>query len=114
MIKNFTKDFQVKENSKFNIKDFSTTYKGKLNKEEGEDGLILAVFAPCERWRIELINQHAPSVPIDTKSAVPAADGILLGLNSGHHSPSYLSVYVVLVNYFSIISDYGTKGNSSM
>ena len=36
MIKNFTKDFQVKENSKFKIKDFSTTYKGKLNKEEGE------------------------------------------------------------------------------
>jgi hypothetical protein len=36
MDKNFTKDFQVKENSKFKIKDFSTTYKGKLNKEEGE------------------------------------------------------------------------------
>ena len=36
MDKNFTKDFQVKEISKFKIKDFSTTYKGKLNKEEGE------------------------------------------------------------------------------
>lgn len=34
MDKNFTKDFQVKEISKFKIKDFSTTYKGKLNKEE--------------------------------------------------------------------------------
>ena len=36
MDKNFTKDFQVKEISKFKIKDFSTTYKGKLNKVEGE------------------------------------------------------------------------------
>lgn len=36
MDKNFTKDFQVKENSKFKIKDFSTTYKGELSKEEGE------------------------------------------------------------------------------
>lgn len=36
MANNFTKDFQVKENSKFKIKDYSTTYEGKLEKEEGE------------------------------------------------------------------------------
>lgn len=33
---NFTNDFLVKENSNFKIKNFNTDYKGKLNKEEGE------------------------------------------------------------------------------
>ena len=34
---NFVKDFLVKEDKKFNLKDFDTEYKGKLTKEEGEE-----------------------------------------------------------------------------
>ncbi|HOB24859.1 MAG TPA: polyphosphate kinase 2 family protein, partial [Kaistella sp.] len=34
---NFVKDFLVKEDEKFNLKDFDTEYKGKLTKEEGEE-----------------------------------------------------------------------------
>ena len=34
---NFVKDFIVKEDKKFNLKDFDTEYKGKLTKEEGEE-----------------------------------------------------------------------------
>ena len=34
---NFVKDFLVKEDKKFNLKDFDTDYKGKLTKEEGEE-----------------------------------------------------------------------------
>ena len=34
---NFTDDFLVKEDKKFNLKDFDTEYKGKLTKEEGEE-----------------------------------------------------------------------------
>ena len=33
---NFTDNFLVKENQKFNLKDFNTGYKGKLTKEEGQ------------------------------------------------------------------------------
>ena len=33
---NFTDNFLVKENQKFNLKDFNTDYKGKLTKEEGK------------------------------------------------------------------------------
>lgn len=33
---NFTDDFLVKEDKKFNLKDFDTDYKGKLTKEDGE------------------------------------------------------------------------------
>ena len=33
---NFTDNFLVKENQKFNLKDFNTDYKGKLTKEEGQ------------------------------------------------------------------------------
>ena len=36
---NFTDDFLVKEDKKFNLKDFDTEYKGKLTKEEGEEML---------------------------------------------------------------------------
>jgi len=36
---NFVKDFLVKEDKKFNLKDFDTEYKGKLTKEEGEEML---------------------------------------------------------------------------
>lgn len=34
---NFVKDFLVKEDKKFNLKDFDTEYKGKLTKEQGEE-----------------------------------------------------------------------------
>lgn len=34
---NFVKDFLVKEDEKFNLKNFDTEYKGKLTKEEGEE-----------------------------------------------------------------------------
>ncbi len=33
---NFTDNFLVKENQKFNLKDFNTDYKGELTKEEGQ------------------------------------------------------------------------------
>ena len=33
---NFTDNFLVKENQKFNLKDFNTDYKGDLTKEEGQ------------------------------------------------------------------------------
>lgn len=36
MANNFTKDFLVKENSEFKIKNCSTTYEGKIEKPEGE------------------------------------------------------------------------------
>lgn len=36
MANNFTKDFLVKENSEFKIKNCSTTYEGKIEKTEGE------------------------------------------------------------------------------
>ena len=34
---NFVKDFLVKEDKKFNLKDFDTEYKGKLTKEQGKE-----------------------------------------------------------------------------
>ena len=36
MAKNFTQDFEIKENSKFELKNYSTTYNGNISKEEGE------------------------------------------------------------------------------
>ena len=37
MANDFTKEFLIEENSKFKIKNYSTSYKGKLTKEEGEN-----------------------------------------------------------------------------
>lgn len=36
MKQNFVNDYLIKENQKINLKDFSTKYKGKTTKEEGE------------------------------------------------------------------------------
>lgn len=37
MANDFTNEFLIEENSKFKIKNYSTSYKGKLTKEEGEN-----------------------------------------------------------------------------
>ena len=37
MANDLTKEFLIEENSKFKIKNYSTSYKGKLTKEEGEN-----------------------------------------------------------------------------
>ena len=46
MANDFTNEFLIEENSKFKIKNYSTSYKGKLTKEEGEN-LLWKTGAKC-------------------------------------------------------------------